>query len=116
MVAMHFLWLSLNSMMLAFFAAMVAVMRDKNSMKIALTQVIYNGLYILMALLANLATPRSLLGVMRLLVGSCFERRRRAKRRISRQFPFVIFYALNVVAFIVIGTFCNSSHGWYVGL
>uniref|UniRef100_A0A453J3R7 PGG domain-containing protein n=1 Tax=Aegilops tauschii subsp. strangulata TaxID=200361 RepID=A0A453J3R7_AEGTS len=109
MVAMHFLWLSLNSMMLAFFTAMVAVMREKNSMKVALTQVIYNGLYILMTLLANLATPRSLLGVMQLLVGSCFERRRRAKRRISRQFPFVIFYALNVVVFIVVNTLALSA-------
>lgn len=109
MVSMHFLWLSLNSMMLSFFAAMVAVMKERTSMKIALTQVIYDGLYILMTLLASLATPGTLIGVMRFLLGSCFKRRQRAKRRISQQFPFVIFYALNVVMFIVVNTLTLSA-------
>jgi magnesium-transporting ATPase (P-type) len=104
MISMHFLWLALNSMMLAFFAAIVAVMSKKNPMKIALSQLIYYGLYILMTLLASLATPGSLAGVMRFLVGGCYEQQRRAKRRISRQFPFVMFYAFNVVVFIAVNT------------
>jgi hypothetical protein len=104
MISMHFLWLALNSMMLAFFAAIVAVMSKKNPMKIALSQLIYYGLYILMTLLARLATPGSLAGVMRFLVGGCYEQQRRAKRRISRQFPFVMFYAFNVVVFIAVNT------------
>ncbi|KAM0850555.1 hypothetical protein ACQ4PT_053003 [Festuca glaucescens] len=104
MISMHFLWLALDSMMLAFFAAIVAVMSKKNPMKIALSQLIYYGLYILMTLLASLATPGSLTGVMRFLVGGFYEQQRRAKRRISRQFPFVMFYAFNVVVFIVINT------------
>jgi hypothetical protein len=89
---------------LAFFAAIVAVMSKKNPMKIALSQLIYYGLYILMTLLASLATPGSLAGVMRFLVGGCYEQQRRAKRRISRQFPFVMFYAFNVVVFIAVNT------------
>lgn len=102
MVSLHFLWLSLNSMMLGFFAAIVAVMSHKNPMNIALSQLIYYGLYILITLLGILATPGSLIGILRFLVGSCFQRRRRVKRRIGRQFPFVMFYAINVVVFIVI--------------
>ncbi|CAM0879059.1 unnamed protein product [Alopecurus aequalis] len=109
MISMHFLWLSLNSMMLAFFAAIVVVMSKKSPMKIALSQLIYYGLYILMMMLAHLATPGSLAGVMRFLIGVCYEGQRRAKRRISRQFPFVMFYAFNVVVFIVINTVCLAA-------
>ncbi|KAM0827673.1 hypothetical protein ACQ4PT_068039 [Festuca glaucescens] len=104
MISMHFLWLALNSMMLGFFMAIAAVMSDKNPMKIALSQLMYLGLYVMMTLLACLATPGSLGGVVQFLVGSCSEPRRRSKRRISRQFPFVIFYAFNVVAFIIVNT------------
>jgi hypothetical protein len=104
MISMHFLWLALNSMMLGFFMAIAAVMSDKNPMKIALSQLMYLGLYIMMTLLACLATPGSLGGVVQFLVGSRSEPRRRSKRRISRQFPFVMFYAFNVVAFIIVNT------------
>ena len=104
LISMHFLWLALNSMMLGFFMGIAAVMSDKNPMKIALSQLMYYGLYIMMTLLACLATPGSLTGVVRFLVGTWSEPRRRSKRRISRQFPFVVFYAFNVVAFIITNT------------
>jgi hypothetical protein len=109
MISMHFLWLALNSMMLGFFMAIAAVMSDKNPMKIVLSQLMYFGLYIMMTLLACLATPGSLGGVVRFLVGSRSERRRRSKRRISRQFPFVTFFAFNVVAFIIVNTMVLTS-------
>ncbi|KAM3198051.1 hypothetical protein ACQJBY_073253 [Aegilops geniculata] len=103
-VSMHFLWVALNSMMLAFFMAIAAVVSDKNPMKIALSQLMYGGLYILMTLLASFATPGSFLGVVRFLVGGCSEHLRRSKRRISRQFPFVLYYAFNVIVFIIVNT------------
>uniref|UniRef100_A0ACD5VJ80 Uncharacterized protein n=1 Tax=Avena sativa TaxID=4498 RepID=A0ACD5VJ80_AVESA len=104
MISMHFLWLALNSMMLGFFMAIAAVMSDKQPMKIVLSQLMYHGLYIMMTVLANLAMPGSLGGVVQFLVGGRSEPRRRSKRRIRRQFPFVIFYAFNVVAFIIVNT------------
>ncbi|XP_044974576.1 ankyrin repeat-containing protein At5g02620-like isoform X2 [Hordeum vulgare subsp. vulgare] len=103
-VSMHFLWVALNSMMLAFFMAIAAVVSDKNPMKIALSQLMYGGLYILMTLLASFATPGSFLGVVRFLVGGCSAPLRRSKRRISRQFPFVVYYAFNVIVFIIVNT------------
>jgi hypothetical protein len=109
MISMHFLWLALNSMMLGFFMAIAAVMSDKNPMKFALSQLMYFGLCIMMTLLACLAIPGSLGGVVRFLVGSRSERRRRSKRRISRQFPFVTFFAFNVVAFIIVNTMVLTS-------
>ncbi|CAM0879058.1 unnamed protein product [Alopecurus aequalis] len=99
-ISMHFLWLALNSMMLAFFAAIVVVMSKKNPTRTALSQLICYGLYILMMALSNLATP----GVFWLLIGGCYERRRFSKRRISHQFPFIMLYAFNVVVFIVVNT------------
>ncbi|CAM0879060.1 unnamed protein product [Alopecurus aequalis] len=108
-ISMHFLWLALNSMMLGFFMAIVAVMSDKSPMKIALSQLMYCGLNIMVSLLADLATPGSLGGVVRFLVGSRSEPRRRSKRRISRQFPFVVYYAFNVVAFIVVNIIVLAS-------
>lgn len=109
MISMHFLWLALNTMMLAFFMAIAAVMSDKNPMKVVLSQVMYYGLYILMSMLDGLAMPGSLVGVIRFLVGGCFERQRRSKRRISRQFPFVAIFAFNVVVFIVINATVLTS-------
>ncbi|KAF0895503.1 hypothetical protein E2562_013598 [Oryza meyeriana var. granulata] len=44
MISMHFLWMSLNSMVLGFFAAMAAVTKKKGGMKTAMSQIIYYGI------------------------------------------------------------------------
>ncbi|CAM0150323.1 unnamed protein product [Urochloa decumbens] len=108
-ISMHFLWLSLLSMMLGFYTAIAAVMSDKKPMKTAVARLIYCGLYILMTLLAELAMPGSLLGVLRFVVGGCSRRQRHVKRHISRQYPFVVMYAVNSFLFIVINTIAISA-------
>ncbi|EES09724.1 hypothetical protein SORBI_3005G115300 [Sorghum bicolor] len=96
-ISMHFLWLSLLSMMLGFFAA-IAATSDKNSTLIALVRLIYSGLYVLTLLLTILGSPGTLRGVLRLLFG----RKQHLKRRINRQYPFVVIYAFNMLLFVVI--------------
>ncbi|CAO2144300.1 unnamed protein product [Urochloa humidicola] len=107
--AMHFLWLSLLSMMLGFYTAMAAVMSDEKPMKTALARLIYCGLYMLMMLLTELAMPGSLLGVLRFVVGGCSRRQRHVKRHISRHYPFVVMYAINIFLFVVINTIAISA-------
>ncbi|KAL6875776.1 hypothetical protein ACP4OV_013289 [Aristida adscensionis] len=109
-ISMHFLWLSLLSMMLGFFTAIVAVTKDNNKpVKTALSQLIYCGLYFLIVLLTELAMPGSLLGVMRFLVRGRSGRQWHVKRRISQQYPFVVIYAVNMFLFIVINTIAISA-------
>lgn len=96
-ISMHFLWLSLLSMMLGFFTA-IAATSDKTSTLNALFRLIYFGLYVLIMLLIVLGSPGSLRGVLRLLFG----RKQHLKRRINRQYPFVVVYAFNMLLFIVI--------------
>uniref|UniRef100_J3N804 PGG domain-containing protein n=1 Tax=Oryza brachyantha TaxID=4533 RepID=J3N804_ORYBR len=109
MIALHFLWMSLNSMVLGFFAAMAAVTNQKKGMRTVMSQVIYYGMYYLVMLLISLATPGSLTGNLKFLIGSCRERQRRIKRRISRQYPFAISYTFNVVMFIVLSCVAITS-------
>ncbi|KAF8716857.1 hypothetical protein HU200_025956 [Digitaria exilis] len=104
-ISMHFLWLSLFSMMLGFFTA-IAATGDKKSTSIALYRLIYLGLYILIMLLTSLAMPGSFRGVLRLLFG---RQRNRLKRRIKRQYPFVVVYAFNMILFIVINNIALAS-------
>nr|CAB3474649.1 unnamed protein product [Digitaria exilis] len=104
-ISMHFLWLSLFSMMLGFFTA-IAATGDKRSTSIVLYRLIYLGLYILVMLLTSLAMPGSLRGVLRLLFG---RQRNRLKRRIKRQYPFVVVYAFNMILFIVINNIALAS-------
>ncbi|EEC68097.1 hypothetical protein OsI_35977 [Oryza sativa Indica Group] len=47
MISMHFLWMSLNSMVLGFFTAMAAVTNKKVGTKTAMSQMIYFGMYFL---------------------------------------------------------------------
>ncbi|XP_066341814.1 protein ACCELERATED CELL DEATH 6-like [Miscanthus floridulus] len=103
-ISMHFLWLSLLSMMLGFFTA-IAATSDKNSTLIALVRLIYSGLYVLVLLLTILGSPGSLRGVLRLLFG----RKQHLKRRINRQYPFVVIYAFNMLLFIVISNIAISA-------
>uniref|UniRef100_A0A0A9D2U3 PGG domain-containing protein n=1 Tax=Arundo donax TaxID=35708 RepID=A0A0A9D2U3_ARUDO len=100
-VSMHFLWLSLLSMMLGFFTA-IAATSDKKSMMTALSRLIYFGMYILIMLLTSLAVPGSLTGVLQFLLGGLSERQRHVKRRINRQYPFVVIYAFNMILFIIV--------------
>ncbi|KAI5004407.1 hypothetical protein ZWY2020_031650 [Hordeum vulgare] len=53
-VSMHFLWVALNSMMLAFFMAIAAVVSDKNPMKIALSQLMYVSLAVCLGRMAQI--------------------------------------------------------------
>ena len=103
-ISMHFLWLSLLSMMLGFFTA-IAATSDRKSTSNALYRVIYFGLYVLIMLLTSLAMPGSLRGVLRLLLG----RERHLKRRIKRQYPFVVVYAFNMLLFIVVNNIALAS-------
>ncbi|KAJ1276867.1 hypothetical protein BS78_05G249000 [Paspalum vaginatum] len=68
-VSIHFLWLSLFSMMLGFFTA-IAGTGDKKSTLTAMSKLIYHGMYILIMLLTGLAMPGSLTGVLRLVLGA----------------------------------------------
>ncbi|KAK8459560.1 hypothetical protein SEVIR_2G155400v4 [Setaria viridis] len=103
-ISMHFLWLSLLCMMLGFFTA-IAATSDRKSTSNALYRVIYAGLYILIMLLTSLAMPGSLRGVLRLLLG----RQHHLKRRIKRQYPFVVVYAFNMLLFIIINNIALAS-------
>ncbi|KAG2561986.1 hypothetical protein PVAP13_8KG205600 [Panicum virgatum] len=97
-ISMHFLWLSLISMMLAFFEAAAAVTSDKKAMKTVLYQLVYLGLYILINVLISLAMPGSITGRQRVL-----------KKRINRQYPFSVIYALNMFMFIVVNTIAIAA-------
>lgn len=103
-ISMHFLWLSLLSMMLGFFTAIAATV-DKNSTLIVLVRLIYSGMYALIMLLTALGSPGSLRGVLRILFG----RKQHLKRRISRQYPFVVVYAFNMLLFIVISNIAIAA-------
>ncbi|KAF2910693.1 ankyrin repeat-containing protein NPR4-like [Oryza sativa Japonica Group] len=109
MISMHFLWMSLNSMVLGFFTAMAAVTNKKVGTKTAMSQMIYFGMYFLVMLLISLVTPGSLIGTLKFLIGGCMERQRRVKRRICRQYPFTISYVFNVVMFIVLSCVAITS-------
>uniref|UniRef100_A0A0E0R7Q6 Uncharacterized protein n=1 Tax=Oryza rufipogon TaxID=4529 RepID=A0A0E0R7Q6_ORYRU len=52
---MYFLWLSINCMVFGFFTAIAAV--SKKGIKIAMSQLIYHGMYILTMQLTFLAMP-----------------------------------------------------------
>nr|CAB3446402.1 unnamed protein product [Digitaria exilis] len=109
-LSLYFLWLSLLSMMLGFYTAIAAVVSDnKKPIRTAVARVIYCGLYILMALLTELAMPGSLVGVLRFVVGVCSGRQRHVKKQISRQYPFVIMYAINMFLFVVVNTIAISA-------
>ncbi|KAL6592955.1 hypothetical protein ACP70R_049251 [Stipagrostis hirtigluma subsp. patula] len=103
-VSLHFLWLSLFSMMLGFVTAIAAVTRNDKPVKIALPRLIYCGLYLLIILLQELAMPGSLIGVLRFAIGGRSGRQWHVKRRISQQYPFVVIYAVNMFLFIVINS------------
>ncbi|RLM58502.1 hypothetical protein C2845_PM18G07750 [Panicum miliaceum] len=103
-ISMHFLWLSLLCMMLGFFTA-IAATSDRKSTSNALYRVIYFGLYVLIMLLTSLAMPGSLRGVLRLLLG----REGHLKRRIKRQYPFVVVYTFNMLLFIVVNNIALAS-------
>lgn len=105
-ISMHFLWLSLLSMMLGFFTA-IAATGDKKSTSNVLYRLIYFGLYVLIMLLTSLAMPGSLRGVFRILFGR--QQNNRLKRRIKRQYPFVVVYAFNMILFIVINNLALAS-------
>lgn len=109
MISMHFLWMSLNSMVLGFFTAMAAVTNKKVGTKTAMSQMIYFGMYFLVMLLISLVTPGSLIGTLKFLTGGCMERQRRVKRRICRQYPFTISYVFNVVMFVVLSCVAITS-------
>lgn len=109
MVTMHFLWLSLNSMVLGFFAALAAVMSKEKGIKIAMSQVIYYGMYILTTLLSILAMPGSFTSIVKFLISAPKERQRHTKRQISRQYPFAIFYIVNAVLFVIINSLAMAS-------
>uniref|UniRef100_A0A0E0R7R4 PGG domain-containing protein n=1 Tax=Oryza rufipogon TaxID=4529 RepID=A0A0E0R7R4_ORYRU len=109
MVSMHFLWLSLNSMVLGFFAAIAAVMSKERGIKIAMSQLIYYGMYILTTLLSILAMPGSFTSIVKFLIGAPKERQRHTKRQISRQYPFAIFYIVNAVLFVIINSLAMAS-------
>lgn len=109
MVTMHFLWLSLNSMVLGFFAALAVVMSKEKGIKIAMSQVIYYGMYILTTLLSILAMPGSFTSIVKFLISAPKERQRHTKRQISRQYPFAIFYIVNAVLFVIINSLAMAS-------
>lgn len=95
-ISLYFLWMSLLSMMLGFYAAVAATMSDNKPMKTALARLIYCSLYILMTLLTELAMPGSLLGVLRFVLGGCSERRRHLMRHIISvsSIPLLLFMLL----------------------
>ncbi|CAL4993248.1 unnamed protein product [Urochloa decumbens] len=107
--SMHFLWLSLISMMLAFFEATAAVTSDKQAMKTVLYQLVYLGLYILINVLISLAMPGSIAGVLQFVVGGFSKQQRGLKKRISRQYPFGVIYASNMLMFIVVNTIAIAA-------
>ncbi|KAK3118746.1 hypothetical protein QOZ80_9BG0706330 [Eleusine coracana subsp. coracana] len=102
-VSMHFLWLSLLSMMLGFFTGMAAVTGGNNtSTKNVMYRLMYAGLYVLIMLLTSLAMPGSIINVLRFLLVP--KHKRHDKRRISRQYPFALIYAFNILVFVFINT------------
>lgn len=104
-ISMHFLWLSLLSMMLGFFTGMAAVTGAHNSStKNVMHRLMYSGLYFLIMLLTSLAMPGSVIDVLRFLVAGVSKHQRQDKRHISRQYPFAIIYAFNIILFIIINT------------
>ncbi|WVZ49601.1 hypothetical protein U9M48_000943 [Paspalum notatum var. saurae] len=96
-VSIHFLWLSLLSMMLGFFTA-IAGTGDKKSTLTALFKLIYHGVYTMIMLLTGLTMPGSLTGVLRFVFG----RKQHLMRRINRQYPLVLICAFNILLCIVI--------------
>jgi len=104
-MSMHFLWLSLICMMLAFFEAISAVTSsDRKAMKSLLYQLIYAGVYVLIGLLTKLAMPGSFVGVLQFVVGGFSKQQRCLKKRISQQYPFGVIYAFNMFMFIFVNT------------
>ncbi|XP_062198250.1 protein ACCELERATED CELL DEATH 6-like isoform X2 [Phragmites australis] len=107
-VSMHFLWLSLLSMMLGFFTA-IAATSDKKYMRTALSRLIYSGTYILITVLTSLFMPGSLRGVLQFLLGGFSEQQRHVKRRINRQYPFIVMYSFNIILLIVISNIALAA-------
>ncbi|BAT13838.1 Os11g0434850 [Oryza sativa Japonica Group] len=99
-ISMYFLWLSINCMVFGFFTAIAAV--SKKGIKIAMSQLIYHGMYILTMQLTFLAMPGSFISTMKFLVSGRMERQQHAKRHIKRQYPFIAFYTFNVIFFFII--------------
>ncbi|XP_040384464.1 ankyrin repeat-containing protein At5g02620-like [Oryza brachyantha] len=101
-IAMYSLWLSLITMMLAFLTSVMAVMDKNNSIRMALTRELYQGLYVLMILLIRATMPGSIKGILMFLIGGFLDQQRRVKRRISRQYPLIVFYIFNIIVFAVV--------------
>uniref|UniRef100_A0A0E0R7Q2 PGG domain-containing protein n=1 Tax=Oryza rufipogon TaxID=4529 RepID=A0A0E0R7Q2_ORYRU len=116
MISTHFLWLSINTMVLGFLAAISAVMSKKKGLNITMAILIYFGMWILTMLLTSLTTVGSFTGILKFLFGGRMERQRRAKRRISRQYPYAIFYTFNMVLFFVIANIALAGFDTFKSL
>uniref|UniRef100_A0A0E0BIL4 PGG domain-containing protein n=1 Tax=Oryza glumipatula TaxID=40148 RepID=A0A0E0BIL4_9ORYZ len=116
MISTHFLWLSINTMVLGFLAAISAVMSKKKGLNITMAILIYIGMWILTMLLTSLTTVGSFTGILKFLFGGRMERQRRAKRRISRQYPYAIFYTFNMVLFFVIANIALAGFDTFKSL
>lgn len=108
-IAMHFLWLSLNSMVIGFFAAITAVMSKKKGIRIAMSNLLYNGMYVLITMLTILLMPGSFRSIVKFLLGFRMKQQQHTKRHIKRQYPIIVFYTFNVVLFVVINILVEAS-------
>ncbi|XP_006663410.1 ankyrin repeat-containing protein At5g02620-like [Oryza brachyantha] len=109
-IAIHFLWLSLNSMVVGFFAAITAVMSKKKSIRIAMSHMVYYGIYVLITILSTLSMPGSFISTLKFLVGiRMIRQQQHSNRHIYRKYSIVVFYTFNVVLFFVINILVEAA-------
>lgn len=102
--SLHCIWVSLISMVLAFYAAVVAVTGGGVVLKMVVYLVIYYGIYVLVVKMMSLdkAAPWSV-GLRFLWRGFWAGRRRRhVMRRIGRQYPLAGYYVRNLYIFMAV--------------
>ncbi|EAZ17663.1 hypothetical protein OsJ_33206 [Oryza sativa Japonica Group] len=97
-LALHFMWVSMIGMIVAFWAALVAVMR-RRTINIVIYEVIINGIYVLVLSIMILTKPASWISFVKFMFSSLLPERHH--RRVARQYPFAGTYSRNYSVFVV---------------
>jgi hypothetical protein len=97
-LALHFMWVSMIGMIVAFWAALVAVMR-RRTINIVIYEVIINGIYLLVLSIMILTKPASWISIVKFMFSSLLPERHH--RRVARQYPFAGAYSCSYSVFVV---------------
>uniref|UniRef100_A0A0E0BG37 PGG domain-containing protein n=1 Tax=Oryza glumipatula TaxID=40148 RepID=A0A0E0BG37_9ORYZ len=96
--ALHFMWVSMIGMIVAFWAALVAVM-SRRTINIVVYEVIVNGIYLLVLFVVNWTKPASWMSIVKFMFSSLLPEGHH--RRVARQYPFAGAYSRNYSVFVL---------------